>query len=144
MDCRWPVNCTTALVLHVVLILGPLGCARRPVVLEEAFVRVSPRDNRYLELSDGTPYIPIGLNLIAPNTREEEGLARMDEWMGKLSAHGGNFLRVWISSPFWDVEHRESGVYDEQKAQRIDELLRLAAASRITREADHRAFSRDE
>jgi hypothetical protein len=33
----------------------------------EAFVRVSPRDARYLELSDGRPYIPIGLNLIAPD-----------------------------------------------------------------------------
>ncbi len=25
-----------------------------------AFVRVSPRDQRYLELTDKTPYIPIG------------------------------------------------------------------------------------
>lgn len=28
------------------------------------FVRVSPRDCRYLELTDGAPYIPIGLNLV--------------------------------------------------------------------------------
>ena len=30
------------------------------------YVRVSPRDPGYLELSSGRPYIPIGLNLIAP------------------------------------------------------------------------------
>lgn len=31
-----------------------------------AFVRPSPRDPRYFELSDGSPYIPIGLNMITP------------------------------------------------------------------------------
>lgn len=97
-----------------------------PSTAEEAFVRVSPRDARYLELSDGRPYIPIGLNMIAPNTREEEGLARMEEWFGKLAGQGGNYVRIWLSSPFWDVEHERSGQYDEVKARRIDALLRLA------------------
>lgn len=91
-----------------------------------AFVRVSPRDARYLELSDGKPFIPIGLNLIAPDTRDDQGLARMDEWLGKLARNGGNYARIWVSSPFWDVEHGKSGEYDEAKAQRIDELLRIA------------------
>ena len=93
---------------------------------DEAFVRVSPRDARYLELSDGKPYIPIGLNLIAPNTRDEEGLARMEQWLQELGAHGGNYVRVWLSSPFWDVEHEKSGVYDDARAQRIDALLNMA------------------
>ncbi len=91
-----------------------------------AFVRVSPRDVRYLELSDGRAYVPIGLNLIAPNTGENEGLARMEQWMKKLSENQGNYIRVWLSSGFWDVEHQKSGVYDERKAERIDALLELA------------------
>ena len=33
----------------------------------KSFVRVSPRDNRYFELSNGHSYVPIGLNLIAPD-----------------------------------------------------------------------------
>jgi hypothetical protein len=94
---------------------------------KDAFVRVSPRDPRYLELSDGRPYIPIGLNLIAPNTRPEQGLQRMEEWMQKLSANRGNYIRVWVSSPFWDIEHERSGVYDEANAQRIDAMLAMAA-----------------
>lgn len=89
-------------------------------------MRVSPRDPRYLELSDGRPYIPIGLNLIAPNTRDEEGLKRMNAWFTKLAAQGGNYVRVWLSAPFWDVEHAQSGQYDETKAGRIDEMLRMA------------------
>jgi hypothetical protein len=92
-----------------------------------AFVRVSPRDNRYFELSNGHSYVPIGLNLIAPDRAfgpgETNGLRRMDDWFGKLATNGGNFARVWLSNDFWDVEHEHSGVYDEAKAHRIDALL---------------------
>lgn len=97
---------------------------------EAVYVRVSPRDVRYFELSDARPYIPIGLNLIAPDgphaSSESSGLARMQAWMNALAENGGNFFRVWLSSPFWDVEHERSGVYDEAKARRIDALLELA------------------
>ncbi len=103
---------------------GSLATAAIPHADE--FVRVSPRDPRYLELTDGSPYIPVGLNMIAPNTRPEEGLQRMEEWLQKLSSQGGNYARIWLSSPFWDVEHEKSGVYDAAKAQRIDALLALA------------------
>ncbi len=96
------------------------------LVSAEEFVRVSPRDYHYLELSDGRPYVPIGLNLIAPNTRDEDGLARMSQWMDKLAASGGNYIRVWISSPFWDIEHERAGVYDESRARRIEEMLEMA------------------
>lgn len=96
------------------------------LIAADEYVRVSQRDFRYLELSDGKPYIPIGLNLIHPDTRPEDGLARMEEWLKKLSSNGGNYIRVWLSSDFWDVEHTKCGVYDEEKAKRIDELLNMA------------------
>ena len=95
-----------------------------------AFVRVSPRDNHYFELSNGRSYVPIGLNLIAPDQAfgpgETNGLRRMDDWFSKLETNGGNFARIWLSSDFWDVEHEHSGSYDEAKARRIDALLALA------------------
>lgn len=101
-----------------------------PVSLSAAdssdFIRVSARDPHYFETAGGRPWIPIGLNLIAPNTADDQGLARMDEWLGKLAANGGNFARIWLSSPFWDVEHDRSGVYDEAKAARIDALLAMS------------------
>ena len=94
---------------------------------EGSYVRVSPRDPRYFELSDGRPYIPIGLNIVAPPGRDEkQALAQMDEWMRKLSANGGNFIRIWLSNPFFDIEHAKSGVYDEEKAKRIDAVLATA------------------
>lgn len=96
----------------------------------ESYVRVSPRDVRYFELSNGHPYIPIGINMIAPDGAfgrgETNGLRRMDDWLGKLAANGGNFARVWISSDFWEVEHERAGVYDEAKARRLDALLAMA------------------
>jgi len=93
------------------------------------FVRVSPRDPRYLELSDGTPYIPIGLNVIHPGKAGGDGtagLAQLGQWMKALADNGANHLRVWLSIGFFDVEHAKSGVYDEERAKRTDALLALA------------------
>src|SRR4051812_14992592 len=89
-----------------------------------AFVRVSPRDRRYLELSDGSPYIPIGPNLIAPPGRDPgAGLKLYEGWLDKLAANGGNYIRAWLSNNFWDVEHARSGEYDEKKAELIETML---------------------
>ena len=95
---------------------------------QDAFVRVSPRDHRYLQLSDGTPYIPIGLNMISPpraGEDENEALRGMEAWLASLSSNGGNYIRVWLSNSFWDIEQEKSGVYDDGKARRIDRLLDL-------------------
>ena len=112
------------------LLLAPvvwMALAAAPAPAADTYVRVSPRDPRYLELSDGSPYIPIGLNMISPpSTRDEaEAFRGFEEWLSQLSANGGNYIRVWLSNPFWDVEHEKSGVYDEERARRIDRLLEL-------------------
>ena len=94
---------------------------------DKTFVRVSLRDSRYFELSDGRPYIPIGLNMIAPPGGDPgEALVQMSQWMGQLAANGGNFIRLWLSNPYFDVESSQSGMYDEQKAKRIDAVLAVA------------------
>jgi hypothetical protein len=98
-----------------------------PAKAAETFVQVSRRDPRYFELSDGSPYIPIGCNLIAPPGRDEaKGLSQYETWLDKLSANGGNYIRAWLSSPFWDVEHIKSGEYDEARARRIDAMVAMA------------------
>ena len=61
----------------------------------EHFVRVSPRDARYFELDDGRPYVPIGLNMIAPPRGGDiEGL---EDWFRTLAVHRGNFVRIWLA-----------------------------------------------
>jgi hypothetical protein len=103
----------------------PLGAA-------ESFVRVSKRDPRYLELDDGSPYIPIELNLIAPPGRDPDaGLLIYKDWLDKLSPNGGNYVRAWLSNTFWDLEHARSGEYDPEKARLIDALLAMARQRKI-------------
>ena len=63
-----------------------------------AFIRVSPRDPRYFEYTDGRPYIPIGLNLIHPNTPDAGGMARMALWLQRLGTNGGNYARIWLEA----------------------------------------------
>jgi hypothetical protein len=105
-------------------LLMVLASAGRLAIAEDtAFVRVSPRDPRYFELSDGSPYLPIGLNMAGPPS---DGFAGMEAWLQKLSAQGGNFARIWLSNPYFDVEPGKSGQYDAERAKRIDTLLATA------------------
>jgi len=95
---------------------------------EEAYVRVSPRDHRYFELSNGSPYIPIGLNIAFPRFLYDEDavLNQMETRLQNLSANGGNYIQIWMGHPFYDVEHSRSGRYDSIKVRRIDAVLALA------------------
>jgi hypothetical protein len=38
----------------------------------ERFVQVSPKNHKYLQLSDGTPYIPVGPNICWPRFETDE------------------------------------------------------------------------
>ncbi len=99
------------------IICALLAAAIPPQTQEPpTWVRVSPRDPRYFELSDGRPFVPVGLNMIAGG----------GEMMTKLAANGGNFVRFWLSTPYFDVEHQRAGAYDAEKAGRIDAALDLA------------------
>lgn len=114
--------CTIILMLFNSGVLVAEGSQdRRP------FVSISPRDKRYFELTDGRPFIPIGLNMIAPRGRsEQEALECIEKWIKSLSENGGNYIRIWLSHNFFDVEHELSGEYDEAKAKRIDTVLNTA------------------
>ncbi len=106
----------------------PLSCLIATISLtvaapDPAFVQVSPRDPRYLSLSDGRPYIPNGLNMIAPPGGD---WPTMLQWLDELSANRGNFLRIWAGNAYFDVEHERSGQYDPAKAERLAQLLQAA------------------
>ncbi|MGC8642766.1 MAG: cellulase family glycosylhydrolase [Isosphaeraceae bacterium] len=107
-----------------------LGVETRGDDARAHYVRVSPRDPRYFETDDGRPYIPNGLNLISPpwvrSRQPDDRLAALDDWLGKLAAGGGNHIRVWLSDPFYEVEHDKAGEYDVERAKRIDAMLAIA------------------
>ena len=57
------------------------------------FVRVSPRNQQYLEYDSGSPFFPIGLNLCMYQKRE--GTYYYDRLLAKLQRAGGNYVRLW-------------------------------------------------
>ena len=92
----------------------------------DSFVRVSERNSHYFELSNGHPYIPIGLNMIGPAKIGEPGLAQMEEWMRLLSENGGNYIRIWLGARFWNLEQTKAGEYDQRSFRRLDSLFAMA------------------
>ncbi|AHF90699.1 hypothetical protein OPIT5_11310 [Opitutaceae bacterium TAV5] len=91
-------------------------------------MRVSARHGRYLEFDDGTTFVPVGLNLSFPRFAKnaEEGLVCYGEWLHELAANGGNFFRLWLGHPFFDVEPDRAGEFDETAAERLGRVLDLA------------------
>jgi len=93
------------------------------------YVEISPDNTSYFQLSDGSPYIPIGINMINPNypiNDPDSALLEVETWMKNLSENGGNYVRIWLSQSFWDMEEEKAGVYDSVKIKRIDRFIDLA------------------
>jgi len=97
-------------------------------LLAQPFIRVSPRDPRYFEITDGRPYIPIGLNLVEPRGGD---LDTYRDWLDKLAANHGNYVRLWIGHRFFEVEHEKYAVYDPAKADIIRQALDLCRSRGI-------------
>ena len=98
---------------------------------EKNFVEISKTDNRYLALKDGSTYIPIGLNFCWPpnawdSNDEQKTLDEIERQLDNLAKNGGNFVRIWISADFTEPEIAE-GVYDENKAKRLDKIVDMCA-----------------
>ncbi len=109
----------TILFALVCLGLSPLA---RPAQDDLAsFVVVSPRDSRYFELSNGTPYVPIGFNLVGPPKEEE-----FDRLFQIMASNHINYCRVWLAHNDWNVEHEKPLKFDLERAKVIDRFLALA------------------
>jgi hypothetical protein len=115
--------------LVITLLCGLIGqCFAQKPPLSNLFVQVSQKDARYLALSDGSTFIPVGANICFPRliSKETEVLAYYDHYFQQLAANGGNFTRIWLSVPLFEVENKVAGSYDVQQAERIDKVLALA------------------
>ncbi len=108
------------------LLLLPLALAAR--TRAQGFVRVAPNP-RYLELTGGSPYIPVGLNLVGPP--RQGGMETFRRWLDALAANRGNYVRFWLSYPTWDTEWQRAGEYDEDRLHLIRQAIDLCAAHGI-------------
>lgn len=96
--------------------------------MNKAFVRVSKKDPRYFELSDGSPYIPVGMNICFQRflTNPDEIMAVYERQMKALSENGANYLRIWLSAPVFEVEPEKPGVFDMAALGRVKKILAMA------------------
>ena len=112
-----------------------LGCCTSNLFAQESvalndlkeFVQCSKRDPRYFELSNGKPYIPIGLNMVSPPWTDDDELSKLeDEWFKPMYENKANFIRVWISHQKYEIERERAGYFDEERTQKLNKLFALA------------------
>ena len=98
--------------------------------IKSRYIEISKVNTAYFSFSGGSPYIPIGINLINPSSRNHENpdsaFYEIDQWMKNLSENGGNYIRVWLSESFWDMEDKVAGQYSDEKVKRIDRFFEMA------------------
>src|SRR4051794_40259358 len=72
--------------------------------IQGRYIAISSKNPAYFAYSDGTPYVPIGINMINPSGRymnqPDSAFAEIETWMKNLSQNGGNYIRVWLSNSF--------------------------------------------
>lgn len=95
----------------VFTLLALIECVAQP----NAFVRVSKTNPRYLEVS-GKTFIPVGPNICFARsiTNGDSVLNYYDHYFGKLAKNGGNFTRIWLSTPMLEVEKLQPGQFDKK------------------------------
>ncbi len=110
------------------------------------FVEVSKKDPRYFALSDGAPYVPIGLNLVgcdydrlpagmehfeASQDTATTGMLQWRRWFAQMRENGVNYCRVWLSNRYTEARTELMGVHDPVALARFEALIELARESGV-------------
>jgi hypothetical protein len=76
----------------------------------KGFVRVSRKDPRFLEFSEGQPFFPIGQNLAFIGEQQHVTLSKAEKVFAQLGDNGANYLRIWTCCDDWAmaIEARKS------------------------------------
>ena len=97
---------TVAVVARVnnacVVTSSPLGVVVAPGTVPPR-LRVSRRDPRFFELDDGRPWFAIGQNLCFIGPMQKVTPSRVATVIGRLAAHGVNYLRIWTGCDDWAI-----------------------------------------
>ena len=93
-------------------------------------LQINPRDPRYFSDSTGKTFLPVGCNLCfvrgAENMPEQEVFDLYQDWLTRFAAQGGNFTRIWLGVPFFDVMPNAIGEFDQRAAAHIRFVVGLA------------------
>ncbi len=101
----------------------------------KGFVRVNPKNPHYFAFEDGSPYLPIGLNIGWSTGQGKTVLEDYKKWFDHLSQNGGNYARVWMAPWSFSLEWNDTGLGDYtkrlQRAWLLDQVFEMAEARHI-------------
>lgn len=96
-------------------------------VPERRRVVVDPRHPAHFAFEDGSPFVPIGLNLAWNAGAATDDYRR---WFKRMAEHGGNFARIWMASWSFAIEWNDTGLGNyharQERAAQLDRVLELA------------------
>ena len=120
------IKCTVAGVLAMGITLAVFAAEGR-------FLEVSREHPRYFVDASGKTFVPIGCNICFDRLYgdPEEGSraaceARFWGRMRAFAANGGNFMRLWLGHPFFEVMPEKPGVFDPAATETLVKTVRLA------------------
>ena len=93
-------------------------------------IGLSQADSRYFADGTGRTWIPIGCNICFDRNAvsSAEARKRYGGWMARFAENGGNFMRVWLSTPFLDVMPDRAGEFSSEATDNLKWLVGRAEA----------------
>jgi hypothetical protein len=125
---RWRMQPRARLARGAPMALGPPTTFDVDDVIARQHIRVDPQAPSHFAFDDGTPFIPVGLNICwAATDRPLEDYRR---WFTRLAENGGNFARLWMASWSFGIEWKDTGLgqYEQrmERAALLDAIFELA------------------
>ena len=96
------------------------------------FISAAGSAPRYFADASGRSWVPIGCNLCFDRLYGTLGNGRavceerFFTWMRKFAANGGNFMRVWLGHPFFEIMPEKAGVFDGEAEGTLKRPVALA------------------
>lgn len=123
-------------VLSLLLLFSIASCTNQKLTKGNSntkalgFIHVSSQNPKYLAYEDSTPFIPVGPNICWSRTTvdPDKALVQYNHYFQRLSENNGNFTRIWLSAPLWEVELEKAKKYNVDKAEYLlDSLINMAS-----------------
>ncbi len=93
-------------------------------------IGIDRQDPRFFAFDDGSPFVPVGLNICWGTGEGPQPMADYRRWFERLAANGGNFARLWMASWSFGLEWQDSGLGDYSmrmdRAAQLDTVFELA------------------
>jgi len=102
------------------------SCLSKEPNKKREYIKISSQYPRYFEKADGSTWVPVMINCLVPSGEETRVWTTVESYFKNFSENGGNAVRVWLSSPFLEIEDTQMGQYNPVKLKRIDTVLELA------------------